>query len=341
MSISVNLLEAKEMIIRCIKAGLVPYMKGSPGLGKSSIVKQIAEEFNLKLIDIRLSQCDPTDLLGFPDIDRESNKARYVPMNTFPLENDKVPDGYSGWLVFMDELGLASPAVQKAAYKPLLDKEIGIHKLHRKVAMVAAGNLETDNALVEEMSTALQSRLIHLEVDIDVIAWLEWARTSGIDHRITSYIQFKPEELFRFNPDHDDHTFACSRTWEFASRLIRDRKELEPIDRNLLAGTLSEGVAREFSLFCEIYKDLPTIQEITLNPMNIPVPTEPSIQFAITGAIGAHVNPGNIAKLMQYVNRLPKEFQVVTLREITRRHDDLKTHDAVNGWVTQNAHDLF
>lgn len=61
-NLSVNLKQAGSMVESCLKAKLVPMMTGSPALGKSSLIAQIADKFNLKLIDLRLAQCDPTDL---------------------------------------------------------------------------------------------------------------------------------------------------------------------------------------------------------------------------------------------------------------------------------------
>ena len=202
-------IQAVSMITSFLKAKLVPLMVGSPGIGKSSIAKQIADQFNLKLIDIRLSQCDVTDLCGFPQI--VNNKASYVPMDTFPIEGDTVPKGYSGWLLLFDELTSAVPALQSAAYKILLDRMVGLHHLHKHVALMAAGNLETDNAIVQPMSTALQSRLAHLELVVDSKEWVNWATSNGIDHRITAYINFKPGNLYTFNPDHTDKTYASPR----------------------------------------------------------------------------------------------------------------------------------
>ena len=86
---------------------------GSPAIGKSAIVHQFASKFNLKLIDMRLGQCDPTDLLGFPRI--TGDRSGYVPLEDFPLEGDKTPDGYAGWMLFLDELTSAPPAVQGPA----------------------------------------------------------------------------------------------------------------------------------------------------------------------------------------------------------------------------------
>lgn len=340
-TLRVNLVQAKEMILQCIKARLVPLLKGSPGCGKSAVIRQIAEEYNLKLIDLRLAQCDPVDLLGFPRIDEITGKASYAPMSTFPLESDEVPEGYEGWLILLDELTSAPRAVQSAAYKMLHEQEVGNEKLHPKVAIVGAGNLETDNAIVEPMSTALQSRLIHMEVQLDTDAWLEWAMRAGIDHRITSYIKFKPTALYNFDPDHTDVTYASPRTWEYASRLIKDSDALDHRDLPLLAGTLSQGIGREFINHTKIYEDLVTIDQVKKAPQTAPIPEQPSHLFALTGAIAAHANDDNIKLLMPYTGRLPKEWQVVCLRETVRRAPALMQSAPIKEWISVNATELF
>lgn len=115
----VKISQAIPAITDSIKAKLVPMVMGSPGCGKSMIVQQIAKDYGLKVIDLRLSQCDPTDLMGFPSIGTHSvpSKARagYVPMETFPIEGDEIPKGYNGWLLFLDEFNSAPLAVQAAA----------------------------------------------------------------------------------------------------------------------------------------------------------------------------------------------------------------------------------
>lgn len=335
----VKLSQAHDMIVQCIKVGLVPIVKGSPAVGKSSIVHQIAKEFDLKVIDLRLAQCDPTDLLGFPNT--ANGRGRYVPMETFPIEGDEVPKGYDGWLLFMDEFTSAPRGVQAAAYKLVLDRMVGTHHLHKKVAIVCAGNLETDGAIVEEMSTALESRLVHMEVTVDHTDWCEgWAMKNGIDHRITSFVKFKPGMLYTFSPDHTDCTYASPRTWEFANRLVKG-KEIGIEDIPLLAGTISEGVAREFRTFTQIYSRLPTLTQMMEQATTLPVPQEPSILFALTGSIAHNANDENAGPLMDFVSRLPIEFQVVTLREMVRRSPALMNHKSVQAWITKNAKELF
>ena len=335
----VRISQAKSMLTKYIKVGLVPMLHGSPGMGKSSIVHQVAQEYNLKVIDLRLSQEDPTSLLGFPMI--KGNKAGYVPMDHFPIEGDEIPKGYSGWLLFLDEINGAPLAVQKASYKLILDRMVGIHHLHKNLAIVGAGNLDTDNAAVESMSTALQSRLAHIELMSDVDEWLLWASNKKVDHRITSYIKFKPGNLYAFSPDHSDKTFACNRTWEFANRVLSVTEEDDADRLPMLTGVISEGVAREFIGFCKIYQNLPTMDQIKASPEGITVPSEPSILFALTGSLAHNMNQENCAELMKFIIRLPVEFQVITLREVKRRKQELLSNPAVQKWVTTSATNLF
>ena len=334
----VKIKKAIEMIAQYIKSRLVPMIEGPPGIGKSEIVKQVAKRYGLKVIDLRLSQCDPTDLLGFPNI--LGKKAGYVPMETFPIEDDPIPEGYNGWLIFLDEFSSAPPAVQAAAYKLVLDRMVGVHRLHRNVAIVCAGNRETDNAIVHPMSTALQSRLAHMELVVDALEWGEWAELNGIHHYITDYLKFKPGVIYTFQPDHTDKTYACPRTWEFASRLMHNNEGDENL-LELLSGVLSEGVAREFLTYCKVYESLPKREQLLNSPETIPVPKEPSILYALSGTVSHNASIDNFDKLAKFVVRLPMEFQVVTMRETVRRNKDMLAHPAIQKWLNDSAVKIF
>ena len=341
----VKISQAISIITKYIKAGLVPMLRGSPGMGKSSIVHQIAADYNLKVIDLRLSQCDPTDLMGFPNI--KGNRAGYIPMETFPIEGDTLPvktktgETYAGWLLFLDEFNGASIAVQAGSYTLVLDRMVGIYHLHKNVAIVCAGNLETDNAIVNPMSTAMQSRIVHLELISDVTEFVDWCAKNDIDHRISDYAKFKPGNVYAFSPDHTDHTYACGRTWEFANRVLKVTTDDDPDRLPMLAGTISEGIAREFMGFCRIYQDLPKPAQIALSPESVKIPDEPSIMYALTGSIAHNAHPDTFGQVMKYINRMPKEFQVVTLRETVRRNLALMKHPAVQQWVSESATELF
>lgn len=337
----ITTVDAPKHLMKSLRAGLVPMLASSPGIGKSSIIKQLAEQHKLKVIDLRLSQCDPTDLNGFPSLHADRTKAGYLPMDIFPIAGDPVPEGYRGWILLLDEINSASSAVQAAAYKIVLDKQVGMHDLHPNVAIVAAGNLATDKAIVNPMSTAMQSRMVHYELDVVPNDWVAWAHENEIDYRVPAYINFKPGMLHSFDPSHDDATFPCPRTWEFVSKLIVNIKHLAPDDIPDLAGAIGEGPAREFFTFCEIFKSLPTIDQILANPEGYPVPNEPSVQFALVGMITHHITDKTAANLVKFMRRLPVEFFIITIRDIVRRKRSLLQNEDVQKCVTELSRELM
>lgn len=338
---SVNINEAKELTIDIIKAGLTPMISSSPGMGKSDYLKAIAEEFNLKLIDVRLSQADSVDLNGFPTIDIKAGVSRYVPFDTFPTEDTPIPDGYKGWMILLDEITSAPNLVQAASYRLILDHEVGQKKLHPKVITVAAGNLATDKAIVNRMSTAMQSRMIHLQIKTDLITWVSWAIRNDIDYRIIAFLRFKPELLHKFDPNHNDVTFPCPRTWAFLSKIISKWAHIGNSKLPLLTGTVSEGAGIEFKAFTDIFESLPTTNQLLSNPESVHIPDDPSIKYAFTALVANIATADNLDDLVKFVSRLPLEFQVITMQAISQKSGELIAHPLIQDWMIDNANELI
>lgn len=341
MSNTVTIKQLQPLLVDVIAQKLVPMVHGSPGIGKSDIIKSIADKHNLFLIDTRLSQADPTDMNGFPALNAEKTRSKYLPMETFPIEGDPLPDNYKGWLLFFDEFNSAPHSVQAATYKIVLDRQVGNHNLHNRVYMICAGNKESDKAIVNRLSTAMQSRLIHFELELDQPSWIVWATKKDIDYRIRSFIGFKSHMLNNFNPNHTDHTFACGRTWEFVSRLIKKYPDIPDNKLPLITGTVGEGAGREFYTFSKIFPDLPKIGDIIKNPTGIPVPDEMSVKWALSGTIGNSMTTDNAEKLMQFVERLDPEFMVLTLQGLHGRLPDLWDIPAIKSWMAKFSDEFF
>lgn len=123
--------------LEALVAQKVPtFLWGAPGIGKSSIVKQIAQQKDVGFIDLRLALMDPTDLKGIPFYDKESHTALWAPPAFLPREGEGI--------LFLDELNSAAPAVQSSAYQLILDRRVGEYVLPDGWAIVAAGNREGD-----------------------------------------------------------------------------------------------------------------------------------------------------------------------------------------------------
>lgn len=351
--LDVNAVELKECLIEDLRVGITSMVASSPGMGKSDIIRSVAKQFNLLVIDIRVSQCEPVDMQGFPGI--VNNRMTFHVPEYFPIEGDELPDRpkdtwkdpnkpekYDGWLIFLDEFNSGNKQTEAAGYKLILDKEVYKHKLHKNVRIVAAGNLNTDRAIVNTPSTATTSRLTHYRLRIDHEAWLDWANEHHIDHRIISFIKFKPSILHQFDPATNELTFPCPRTWEFASKIVLPKPTITPVTRVRLAGTIGEGAAIEFTTFTEIYKDLPTIEKILQDPKKgWTPPTEISRQFAITTMLSHNAKEDNLDKIIIANDRLPMEFRVITFKDIYKRNPAFKKHPIITDWISKNASNLF
>lgn len=325
-------------IMHCIQRGKVGYFKSSPGLGKSSIVGDVAKKGNLKVIDLRLSQCTPEDLQGYPML--VDNKAVFSPFNLFPLENDDLPEGYDGWILFLDELSSASKSVQAAAYKLILDRMVGSYKLHPACAIVAAGNLSTDRAVVTEMSTALGSRLIHYRLRADFNDWIDWASKSKIDYRIIGFLNMTPSKLMDFRPNVTSDTFPCPRTWEFLSDMIIDDEVTDSLGYRY-SGTIGSGTAIEFMSFCREFDNIPKLSDIVADPLGIDIPISQGTRFAIISMLMEHVNTKSIAPVLDYINRFPIELRIVFARTVAVREPALKTVNEFTRFIRSISKDLI
>jgi len=330
----------RKCVLRALHAGLVPLVTSPPGLGKSDTIHSIAKEYRLKVIDFRVPQADVTDFNGLPDFydvvlenGKTVRRACFCPFDIFPLEGDALPDHpdggkYEGWILFLDELTSAPKHLQAPAYKLILDRMVGLHTLHPRVLIAAAGNGRNDKAIVHEMSTALQSRLIHFELKLDHPEWMQWAVNHHVDTRILAFLQFKPELLHRFNPDHDENTFACPRTWWFAHKLITGQV-VDMEDLALIAGAVTPGVAQEFITFIKVFDELPKLADIIADPEHIVIPHEPSIKYALSTVLADKMDERNAAALCTFLGRMPVECRVLCMRMLRQRTPTLIRDPAV------------
>lgn len=315
--------ELKNEIVDLLVRDLVPFVTSGPGLGKSAIAAQIAEEFGLELIDIRLSQCTPEDLMGLPM--RVGDRAQFVPFDVFPDEDTELPEGKDGFLIFLDEFNSAPRGVLAAAYKIVYDRVVGMKKLHPKTKILLAGNREEDNAIVNDIGTALQSRVVHLGMRPDPDDFIAYAYKVGFDNRIMGFLEFQPQLLHAFNPDEVEHTFACPRTWEFTSKFI-EGKTHEEISLRTLSGIISAGPAQSFHAFCKEYDKLPTFASILKDPKGIDIPRDTGTQFAVISMLIAKFDEKNFEDVVTYMHRMPKEMQVVFFRGAVSRQPTIRKH---------------
>ncbi len=324
--------EINSSVTAMIKAQIPMFIWGPPGIGKSSIVKQIAETNAYEFIDLRLSLMDPTDLKGIPFYDKEEHQALWAPPSFLPKEGKGI--------LFLDELNSAPPAVQASAYQLILDRKVGEYTLPEGWAIVAAGNREGDRGVVYRMPSPLANRFVHLEMDVSVDDWREWAYASGVDERVVAYIGYKSDDLFSFDPTLNEKSFATPRSWEFVSSVLRSG-----MDEKLLLETISGAIGKEravrFLSFAKVMHKLPDIEAI-LQSGKGEYPEEVDVLHALaTGLVMAILkNPSQerMDNLLTYTLALQSEFSVMIVQDLQRAGYTMEEQKAFDKWVGKFAY---
>jgi hypothetical protein len=240
------------------------FLWGPPGVGKSSIVKKIAQDNDLELIDLRISQLAPTDIRGLPYV--EDGLAKFAPPSFLPQEGRGI--------LFVDEFNMASPSMMGIAQQLILDRQVGDYKVPEGWFIIAAGNRAQDRAAVSQMPAPVANRFIHFEVESDLSSWKEYAITKGMNEQILSFLNFRSPLLFEFNKNAT--AWPSPRSWEFANSLLEVGLDI--------SSAVGEGTSAEFYAYQTIYSKLPDIQAI-LSGEDVEVPKEPSLMYAVCGAI--------------------------------------------------------
>ncbi|RME83442.1 MAG: AAA family ATPase, partial [Planctomycetota bacterium] len=163
-----------------------------PGLGKTDIVFQAAQEAGLPCRSLLGTQIAPEDVSGVPTIKGERS--------VFCPPRQLLPEKPEPFCLFLDELPACPPDIQKAFYSLLLERRLGEYRLPPGTWVVAAGNRLEDRALVRTMSSALVNRLFIFHVRLDVWEWLRWAKENRIRPIIRAFIHFCPQALMRDIP---------------------------------------------------------------------------------------------------------------------------------------------
>lgn len=241
---------------------------GPPGVGKSSLVAQAAAARSVPMIDLRLSQLEPSDLRGMPY--QKDGRVEWAIPSMLP---DAGRDGPRG-VLFLDEINAALPQVAASAYQLILDRRLGDYRLPDGWAILAAGNRLGDRGVTYAMPTPLANRFTHYELLPQIDDWLDWAEQAGVDERLRRFLAQRPDLLFVF-PSFGEgqanvHAFPSPRSWAFADRALRkfgaEEELLEPALAacvgEVAAGLLVAWLARpQFDLDSLLAQDEPALPE--------------------------------------------------------------------------------
>jgi len=313
---------------------------GPPGVGKSQIVQQIAAQHGAPVIDIRLSQMEPSDLRGIPM--RVGDIVDWAIPSILPDSERHGPSG----ILFLDEITSAPPSVSAAAYQLILDRCLGNYRVPEGWAIFAAGNRQGDRGVTYTMPSPLANRFSHFDVEVNLDDWVHWAYRTGIDERLIAFLRFRPEKLFEFDPAHNPVAFPTPRSWEFAHNALRKFEAHPEVLTETLQACVGPATGIEVKAYIDNLTQMPDLHEI-LAGKAVPVPREIDLQYAVATALVGHAIRARgsseatvvYGHILDYAGRFPeREMGVMMVSDMHRAiGEELFSVPQFNDWADSIA----
>jgi hypothetical protein len=320
--------ELYKQLQTLIACDMPVFIHGSPGIGKSYIVNDIAQKNALQIIDVRLSQLDAVDLRGIPAISNEQTK--WMPPVFLPT--DEASEG----ILFLDELNSAPLSVQAAIYQLVLDRKIGEYTLPKGWRIVCAGNKIDDKGIVFKLPSPLINRMVHIVLEPKYEDFKVWAIGKDVHPFVIGFLGFRPDLLSSEVPasTETNPAFCTPRAWEMLSKILTATADVGKI-HPIIYGTVGYGAGIEFVSFIKVYKRLPDVEAILQGSCDI-VPEEPSALYALCAAIIEKYAGGDQASfIMAYSKRLPVEFCVMLIKDLIVKDESIAELEAFDAWLEQ------
>ncbi len=329
---SLNMVDARKMIETCYRLNEPLLLLGKPGMGKTSLFTAVAKDLEIGIIDNRLTQKDPVDVGGMRIPDLKTGILKHYVPEDLPVDEKRHP---AKGILLYDEINVVSMLMQATAYGIIQERTVGQFKLLPGWVPMASGNNTTDKAAAQRISLALANRFNVQRVEPDVKSWLDQYGSEHVDTRGCAFLRFRPE-LFHVMPtDNNEVRFPSARSWTKAFKFIDEEPTFR---RKAIAGYVGDTAADEFEAFWRIMEKAPTFEQIVTDPLGAKLPEASDIgtTYAVMGMLARLSERKNFAPVMQYVDRLPADYQVAMLQDTVKRTPNLKVTEAYANWAVRH-----
>jgi MoxR-like ATPase len=343
---TVTLSEA-ESLIASVRSNRF-LLAGEPGIGKSSMLKRLAERVGMDYAYIDVPNMDLGDI-AMPVVDHTTKTTKYYPNSRFKLEAGKPV------CIMLDEFSKGATPVKNMLH-PLLEvvnPRLGDVSVPAGSIIFLTGNLESDgvNDSLPAHTRARVTRVVVRKPSSE--EWLDWAQgKGGIAPEVCAWVHRYPQVLasyldggagdnpYIFNPKSVQSAYVCPRTLELASNIVVERAN-NSVDATIaaLTGTVGESAARDLQAFIAYADQLPAWESIIANPKGANVPDMPgACAVTVYGAI-AKVQRETMTAFMDYLGRFSPEWQAsfaINIAKNKTKQSIAFGNKAFSDWVAAN-----
>ena len=257
-------LEKDEDGIYCIEPSKQRpvFLLGAPGIGKTAIMAQIAQELQIGLVSYSMTHHTRQSALGLPMIvhrsyeDLEYESSEYTMSEIVASVYEYIEtNGIKRGILFLDEINCVSETLYPSMLQFLQFKTFGRHRIPKDWIVVCAGNPPEYNRSVHDFDIVTLDRLRKIEVEPDYAAWRTYAYGKGVHPSILSYLEVKKDSFYKVESTPRGKKFVTARGWEDLSEIIALFERMgKPIDKNLISQFLQDDeIAERFAAYYNLF----------------------------------------------------------------------------------------
>ncbi len=238
------------------------FLLGSPGIGKTAIMEQIAQELGIALVSYSMTHHTRQSALGLPFITHKNYKGLEFDISEYTMseiiasiyevmEQSGIEEG----ILFLDEINCVSETLAPSMLQFLQYKVFGRHKVPDGWVIVTAGNPPEYNKSVREFDVVTMDRMKLVEVEADYATWKEYALRQGIHNAVTTYLDMKKNDFYRVETTVGGKSYVTARGWEdLSATMLLCEEEGLAVDETLVAQYLhNDRIVKEFTAYYELY----------------------------------------------------------------------------------------
>ena len=239
------------------------FLLGAPGVGKTAIMEQIAQELGIALVSYSMTHHTRQSALGLPFIETkeygglEYKVSEYTMSEIIASIYDVMREsGIREGILFLDEINCVSETLAPSMLQFLQYKVFGRHRVPEGWVIVTAGNPPEYNKSVRDFDVVTMDRLKVLDVEAEYGVWKEYAGNQGIHNVVTSYLELKKEHFYKIETTVKGRSYVTARGWEDLSQILTlYEEEGLAVDETLVGQYLrNERVVKEFTAYYDLYQ---------------------------------------------------------------------------------------